>query len=217
VREDVRPTCVGNTCDSGLDLFDERIAGGRQWRLKYASDVIEMGNLRRLDVQQSKDGDWVVLTTSEKDIIQKLGSETQNKLSRVGEEFMLQTEVVEIEITAQEWRRKWPQPRNIETEFADQKCSVSTLPSVLSLVGQEGCADTNPVFILLTRVAEDDESFSRTVLWASPRVDRGHVLLAVADFDGDGLFEIVVATRRWCEHKGQLLVFAQDPHGEGSD
>ncbi len=63
VPADVRPTCKGNTCDGGIELFDERVAGGKQWKKIFTSNVVGMQGLRRLEVQPAKRGDTLILTT----------------------------------------------------------------------------------------------------------------------------------------------------------
>ena len=48
---------------------------------------------------------------------------------------------------------------------------------------------------------------STKILWVSPKYSRGSLRFGVADLNGDGREEIILTTRRWCEGKGQLIVF----------
>jgi hypothetical protein len=206
----VRPTCKGNRCEGGLDLFDERVAGGEQWREIYASGLVGMRGLRRLAVERAKGGDTVILATSDRRT-EKPRSLTQHTLRRAGRKFVSRTSTVPNEVTARTWRQKWPERRSIKAEIGGRACRVTVLQTVLGQVWADGCNDTKPVHILLTAKAEGKrEADPQTLLWASPRLERGHVLPAVADFEGDGRAEIVVATKTWCEGKGRVLVFAQE-------
>jgi hypothetical protein len=77
----------------------------------------------------------------------------------------------------------------------------------------EGC----PELFLTRGESQSPQDVSETLLWTSPRLDRGHAIADVADLAGDGLVDIVVATWRYCEGKGEILVYAQGEHEAGSE
>jgi hypothetical protein len=77
----------------------------------------------------------------------------------------------------------------------------------------EGC----PELFLTRGESQSPQDVSETLLWTSPRLERGHAIADVVDLAGDGLVDIVVATWRYCEGNGEMLVYAQGEHEAGSE
>jgi len=210
VPANVTPTCKGNICDDGINLFDERVAGGKQWKASFTTDVLGMGNYRGFEVQHAKGGDTVILTLLST-WRGKPKSVTQHTLRLVDGKFVVQTATVKNDLSAEAWRKKWAEHRSRKAKIAGQECRLTTMQTVLGQLWMAGCSDTKPAHVLLTSAVEKGKkAIAPMVLWASPSISRGHLLPAFADFDGDGRAEIIVATNRGCEGKGKILVFAQE-------
>ncbi|MCY2932205.1 MAG: hypothetical protein NTV86_22455 [Planctomycetota bacterium] len=88
-----------------------------------------------------------------------------------------------------------------------KECRLITVNPGASILGREGCMDTRTAFVLLVAGAGKDAK----ILWRSPKIDRGSVTCSFADVDGDGVKEVVVCTGRWCEGKGQILIYHAVP------
>lgn len=84
---------------------------------------------------------------------------------------------------------------------------VLAVTSAGGLLGREGCMDTKPSFVLLV----SGEGKDAKVAWCSPKFLDGQLKVTVADLDGDGLKELIIATGRWCAGKGQVFLFRQAP------
>ena len=200
----VKPACKANVCSGGLALFDERAADSGAWRRSFASSVVSMRQLRRFEVERTKDGDLVRLMTAEG----STGEMDRHELRLATGKYVLKAEVVKMDVTAATWRKKWPWSGDVSITIAGRSCRLVRIQTALGQLGMEGCADTMSAHLLLIRPpVKADKTGIPEVLWASPKIDRGNLLCAVADMNGDGKPEILVATKKWCEGKGQILVF----------
>jgi len=105
-------------------------------------------------------------------------------------------------------------------DFTDFKANVATgftmddgtqvriemFVSGLSMIGEDGCMDTPAAYAAL--VADSPEGAQ--VIWRAAKFQRGMLNYTAADLDGDGVFELVVTTGRFCEGKGQVFIYKQN-------
>lgn len=82
---------------------------------------------------------------------------------------------------------------------------VERFPSALSLLGRDGCMDTQAAYAVLLTGDED----GKQVVWRTPKFPRGALSFTAADLDGDDVMELIVTTGRRCEGKGQVFVYRQ--------
>jgi len=86
-----------------------------------------------------------------------------------------------------------------------KKANLFQITSGLGIMKLEGCRDTSPSFLLLLYKKKQ----KNTVVWRSPKFDRGMIIPAVLNLDGKKKPELVICTGRWCEGKGRIFVFQE--------
>jgi len=86
-----------------------------------------------------------------------------------------------------------------------KKASLFKITSGLGIMRLEGCQDTSPSFLLFLY----KKGQKNTVVWRSPKFDRGVIVPAVLNLDGKKRPELVICTGRWCEGKGRIFVFQE--------
>ena len=98
---------------------------------------------------------------------------------------------------------------NVATGFTmddGTQVRIEMFVSGLSMIGEDGCMDTPAAYAAL--VADSPEG--ARVIWRTPKFQRGMLNYTAADLDGDGVFELVVTTGRFCEGKGQVFIYKQN-------
>jgi len=132
----------------------------------------------------------------------------RHALRLVDGKYALEAKTVERDITPAAWVKKWPRSKDVTATIAGRPCRVIGMSTVLGQLYLDGCSDTKPAHVLLIRPgAKAAKGGASELLWASSKIDRGRLLFATADVNGDGKADILVATQRWCERKGQILIY----------
>lgn len=203
----VAPVCKANVCLGGVALFDERKAVGGLWRHGFTSDLVPMWHLRRFEVERAKGGDVARLIGIE-DAPEDHTAMNRHTLRWVGGKYAVELKTGRRDITPRAWVKKWPRPRDVTVTIAGRPCRVIAMPTVLGQLSLDGCNDTKPAYVLvIRRGVKPAEGGADELLWASSKIDRGSLMFATADLNGDGKTEILVATQRLCEQKGQIIIY----------
>jgi len=193
-----RPVIEENRAEAcRLLLFDEDSGSGDMLVKVFESQPILLP--RKLSVEQDgKQESVVVFSVNEAKV-----EITRHKLTIRGGEPTLESGKPEAgELKLEPWE---PPPDFVARD--GKTCHVMVVTSAGGLLGREGCMDTKPSFVLLV----SGEGKDGKVAWCSPKFLDGQVRATVADLDGDGLKELIIATGRWCAGKGQVFLFHQAP------
>jgi len=192
-----KPRMEGNTLEGrGLAVFDEGAEAGDMLKQVFASEEIVRG--MRLTVTREGKRDTVMVESA----VEGKREVTRYRLSQ-GEKGY---ELSKGETTAgEESGEGSKEPTEIEGKDGT-KYRVVTVMSGGGVVGREGCSDTKPAYVVVV----SGERKASKIVWRSEQLDRGYLLTAAADLDGDGVKELVVADGRWCEGKGRVYVYRQE-------
>lgn len=194
--ESPRPTIAGNTGeDCSLLLLDETAEPGKMLSKSFESELIP----RPLDLSVERDGKRHVVVA----VLAGQRSQPGEKRRLVfrGGAFLFEPQTFE----PKEFKPRRPALLPPLAGPDGKDYHVLAVTSGAGLMGRDGCEDTSASYVLLL----SGEGGDAKLVWRSRKFSRGALRLALADLDGDGTNELVVGTGRWCEGKGQILVYRQ--------